>query len=277
MTDNLYPLTLLRNFDDLICGAMPIGQKKDRIKSEIKYPWNLIVCLKDEMLADFQIHKPEIKGNIHESAVLIHKENIHVGEGAQISACAVLDATNGPIFIGEGTIVHPQALLRGPLYIGKNCRIAGEVVNSIFMDNVNKAHYGFIGHSYICPWVNLGAGTTNSNLKNNYGSVKVFVDGAMVETNQTFVGCFVGDYAKTAIGSMIYTGCVIGAFANLFGQPLYKKYVPSFSWGGGKEVYKLQEAISAAEAMMKRRGKELTVQDKEQIQKVFELTKGERA
>lgn len=278
--ENFYPLAYFRDPEDLICGTMPIKEKKDHIKHEIKYPWDLISNLKVDMEADFLYStnnaQPTTNNKkIHKSAALINEQNIRIEEGAEIGANAVIDATNGPIFIGENTIVHPLALLRGPVYIGKNCRIAGEIVNCIIMDYVNKGHYGFLGHSYVCPWVNLGAGTTNSNLKNNYSSVKVQVNGTAVDTGQTFVGCFIGDHAKTAIGSLIYTGCVIGAAANLFGEPYYKKFIPSFSWGN-KATHKVEDAINTARAVMKRRGVELTAQDEEQFKKAFELTKTDR-
>ncbi len=274
VSENFYPLTYFREPEDLICGTLPIKEKT--IKRGIKYPWDLIANLKEDMEEDFQSSKFKTQSsNIHKSAVLINKKAIHVGKDTAIGACAVLDATNGPIYIGEKTIIHPQTLLRGPLYIGNNCKIGGEVVHCIIMDCVNKSHYGFLGHSYICPWVNLGAGTTNSNLKNNYSSVKVYLNGQMIDTGETFMGCFIGDHTKTAIGTMIYTGCVIGVAANLFGEPYYKKFVPSFSWGV-KEIYKAEDAIETAKIMMSRRNVKLTSQDEALFKKVFELTKSER-
>jgi len=177
-TDLLLPLTYMRKKEELICGASTISEKQKRNQKvrDIIYPWDLISHLKEDMEDDFKHIEIGINGKVHDSAVLINKENIYIGSDAEIGACAVLDASKGPIYIGKKTIVHPQALLRGPLYIGKDCRIAGELVNSVLMDYVNKGHYGFLGHSYICPFVNLGAGTTNSNLKNNYSNVNVFVD-----------------------------------------------------------------------------------------------------
>ena len=237
--------------------------------------WDLIKNLKTDLEEDLEHLGNGIKGKAHKSVVFYNKKNILVEKGAEIDANCVLDARKGPIYIGAGTIVHPGSLLRGPLSIGKNCRIAGEIVSSIFMDYVNKGHYGFIGHSYICSWVNLGAGTTNSNLKNNYSSVKVMVNGLPLDSGETFVGCFIGDHAKTAIGSMIYTGCVIGVAANLFGQPYYKKFIPSFSWGEKGEA-KIEDVIATARASMKRRSVELKPADITILKKVFELTKSER-
>ncbi|OGC07062.1 hypothetical protein A2526_00700 [candidate division WOR-1 bacterium RIFOXYD2_FULL_36_8] len=266
----LFPLTVFRSKTDLICGALPISQKNKGFLREITYPWDLISNLKEDIEEDFRSMDIGIKGKVHKTAVLINKENIHIGKDAEISPCAVLDASKGPIYIGEKTIVHPHTLIRGPLYIGKECRIAGEIVHSVIMDYTNKGHYGFIGHSYICSWVNLGAGTTNSNLKNNYGNVKVQVDGKMIDSGQTFLGCFIGDHTKTAIGTMIYTGCVVGVCANLFGEPYYKKMIPSFAWGT-KGKQSITQAIEIATAAMARRNVEFTSKDKKLFNEAFDL------
>jgi len=267
---NLFPLTLLRPKEDLICGAVSVSKKQRAENRKVSYPWDLISNLKEDMEEDFKCIDIGIKGKIDKAAVLINKKNIHIGKDTEIGPCAVLDASKGPIYIGDKTIVHPHALLRGPLYIGKECRISGEIVHSVIMDYTNKGHYGFIGHSYICSWVNLGAGTTNSNLKNNYDSVKVQVDGKMVDSGQTFLGCFIGDHTKTAIGTMIYTGCVIGVCANLFGEPYYKKFIPSFAWGiKGKQT--LEQAIKTAKTAMARRNVEFIRKDEELFTKAFEL------
>jgi len=244
---------------------------------EIIYPWDPIKNLKEDLEEDFKFLGAGIKGEVHSSVVIHNPKEVLVEEGAIVDAHTVLDARQGPIYIGKGTIVHPGALLRGPLSIGRYCKIAGEVLHSIFLDYTNKGHYGFIGHSYVCGWVNLGAGTTNSNLKNNYSNIKVLAEGRPVDTGVNFMGCFIGDHTKTAIGTMIYTGCVIGVAANLFGQPYYKKFVPSFSWGGLKEVAKLEEVIETARAAMKRRGIGISEADINLLNKVFSLTTNERS
>lgn len=301
----LLPLTWLRPAWDLRCGITTILEKYKRkypdaeftYKSrgskvtaaqgingrqlpsgrEIIFPWDLIKNLKEDLEEDLKALGSGIKGEVHPTAVIHNPDQVLIEKGAKLDAQAVLDARQGPIFIGEGTVVHPHALLRGPLSIGRHCRVAGEVVHSVFLDYVNKGHYGFIGHSYVCSWVNLGAGTTNSNLKNNYGGVKVQVEGKPVDSGETFLGCFIGDHSKTAIGALIYTGCVIGVAANLFGQPFYKKFVPSFSWGGGKVAAKIEEVIETARAAMKRRGVEITAQDINLLKETYKQTASERA
>jgi len=263
---------------DYLCASQRPQSTGKRIngRGEIVYPWDLIKNLKQDLEEDLEYLGRGVKGKAHSSVIFYNKKNILIEEGAEIDAHCTLDARQGPIYIGKNTIVHPGTLLRGPLSIGHGCRIAGEITSSIIMPYVNKAHYGFLGHSYICSWVNLGAGTTNSNLKNNYGSVKVMIDGKMADSGETFVGCFIGDHAKTAIGSMIYTGCVIGVAANLFGQPFYKKFIPSFAWGL-KDEAKIDAVIDIARASMKRRNVELKQSDITLLKKVFELTKPERS
>ncbi len=193
-----------------------------------------------------------------------------VQEGAIVSSNVVIDDSKGPVYIGRGTIVHPFTLLRGPLYIGENCRIAGEVSSSIIMSHTNKAHYGFIGDSYICSWVNLGAGTTNSNLKNNYGTVKV----GGVDTGRQFVGCFIADHTAVAIGTMIYTGCVIGVSANVFGSHYVSKEVSSFSWGESG-IAEIEKVKAAAKAMMARRSVEFSPSYGRLLEKIYEITQKE--
>ncbi|NQU18085.1 MAG: hypothetical protein HQ564_08490 [Candidatus Saganbacteria bacterium] len=217
----------------------------------VEFPWELISNLSNQL-----------------------KRN-KISREARISNLSVLDDSGGPIHIGEGTVVHPFSYLRGPLYIGRHCRIAGEVIASIIHDYVNKGHYGFLGHSYLCSFVNLGAGTTNSNLKNNYGSVKVVVNGKKVDTLQTFVGCFVGDHAKTAIGTLIYTGCVIGVSANIFGVHHVKGVVPSFVWGE-KGRMRLDRVLETAKAVMARRDVEFSVEYAKLMEKIYEIEKDKK-
>ena len=265
--ENFYPLALTREVAELRCGTRTLA---DHPQKKPNYFWDLIVKLKEDLEEDLKALGTGCWGKIHESAVILAKENVRIEAGAEIEACAVLDARSGPIYIGKNTIVRPQSYLRGPLSIGPECRIGGEVTHSIFHGYANKAHYGFIGHSYIGPWVNLGAGTTNSNLKNNYGPVKVVLNGREVDTGQQFLGCFIGDHAKTGIGTLITTGAVIGVGANVFGGGVKPKFVPSFSWGNqGK--YDLEKFLKVAAAMMARRGKKINPSEIEMLKKVYKL------
>lgn len=269
--ENFYPLTYIRSIEELRCGARTLADHPER---KVEYLWDLIIHLKEDLEEDLNALGARIKGRVHPSAIIYAPENILIEEEAEVEALAVLDARSGPIYIGKKTIIRPHSYLRGPLSIGPECRIGGEVTHSIFHGFSNKAHYGFIGHSYIGEWVNLGAGTTNSNLKNTYGTVKVVINGKEIDTGQQFLGCFIGDYAKLGIGTLITTGAIIGVGANVFGGGVTPKFVPSFAWGKGEcDVEKVLEGI---ERMMSRRGVKFTEERKTSIKKIFQLTKTER-
>ena len=262
---NFIPLTYLRSRDELRCGATTLAKHPAR---KIEYLWELIKYLKEDLEEDLKGRGARVEGKVHPSAVIYSPEKVIIEEGAEVEACAVLDARSGPIYIGKKTIVRPQSYLRGPLSIGPECRIGGEVTHSIFHGYCNKAHYGFIGHSYIGEWVNLGAGTTNSNLKNNYGTVKVTVNGKEMDTGEQFIGCFVGDHAKTGIGTLITTGAVIGVGANIFGGGVAPKVIPSFSWGE-KERVDIKKFLKTIEIAMKRRSRELSSEEQKKIEDLY--------
>ncbi|MFH1542032.1 MAG: hypothetical protein ABIE84_02955 [bacterium] len=266
--DNFYPLSLTRPVEELRCGAVTIGEKKRN--HPVEYIWDLIKYLKDDLVDDIKGERPIVKVLSHPSVVLLNQQDIVFEEGVEIEPCAVLDARQGPIYIAKGTIIKAHANLRGPLYIGPGCRIGGEVVASIFHGYSNKGHYGFIGHSYIGEWVNLGAGTTNSNLKNTYGNVKVQLGKKELDTGMQFCGCFVGDHAKTGIGTLITTGAVIGVGASVFGGGVTKKVVKNFAFGDKK--YNLDKFLTTAKLVMGRRGNELTGDSRQALSKLFKAS-----
>jgi bifunctional N-acetylglucosamine-1-phosphate-uridyltransferase/glucosamine-1-phosphate-acetyltransferase GlmU-like protein len=265
--DNFLPLTWTREAGELRCGARTV---KEHAK-KVSYLWDLIRSLKEDLEQDLKIMGTGIRGRVHASAVVYNEGGILVEDGVEVEACAVLDARQGPIYIGKNSIVRPHSYLRGPLSIGPECRIGGEVTHSIFHGYSNKAHYGFIGHSYIGEWVNLGAGTTNSNLKNNYGTVKVYVNGKEVDSGEQFLGCFIGDHAKLGIGTLITTGAVIGFGANVLGGRVTPKFVPDFSWNE-KERYRLEDFLKTTKIVMGRRGAELDPSLAEKLKTIYQLT-----
>jgi len=170
-----------------------------------------------------------------------------VDDTATVEPLVVFDTRSGPIWIQAGAEVRTFSRLAGPLLVGAGTRVVGgqlressigpmcvvhgEVSNSLFLGYTNKSHDGFLGHSVIGRWVNLGAGTITSNLKNTYGSIRLNLGAARVETGMQFLGSLVGDHAKTAIGTMLPTGCVVGVGANLFGTARPAALVPAFAWG----------------------------------------------
>ncbi len=209
----------------------------------------------------------------------------------------ILDTTNGPIFFDEYAAIHPMTHIEGPCYVGKHseifggnirsgcsigpvCRVHGEIENSIFHGYANKHHDGFLGHAYLGEWVNLGAFTTNSDLKNDYTTVKVFVKGEQIDSEDIKVGCFIGDHTKTAINTIINTGAVIGVMSNLVSTgKLIPKFVPSFCWYLNEKVtkgYGLAHSIETAARAMQRRNIILTPEERQMFETVYEQTKEER-
>lgn len=223
---------------------------------------------------------------------IYHPENVFVEEGASVKA-AIINAENGPVYIGKNAILQEGCLVIGPAAInensmiafgakirpnvtlGPNCRVGGEVGNTIFVANSNKAHDGFLGNSVIGEWCNLGANTNNSNLKNDYKEVKLYDYnlGEIAPTGELFCGTFMGDYTKAGISTMFNTGTVVGVCSNVFGSGFQDKYVPSFRWGGatqGYENYRVEKAIEVINATMARRAKQLT---EEEVEILLEISK----
>jgi UDP-N-acetylglucosamine diphosphorylase/glucosamine-1-phosphate N-acetyltransferase len=267
----------------------------------VNYPWDLIYANDSALHRDFRLLCEDGGGlvrtsEIHKSAVLIRRKNIHIGGKSVVSPGVVLDATEGPIVIGERVRIYPHAVIEGPCFvgdgstikisgkiygkttIGPGCKIGGEVEHSIFHSHVNKQHDGFVGHSYVCPWVNLGAGTTTSNLKNTYGTVRVIINGKHIDSGRMFVGLTAGDHVKVGINGTLDTGTVIGPSSNVFGTAIPPKSIPAFAWGSGASfvTYDVGRGISVAETVMKRRGVQATDSYKELFRNVFELTRNER-
>lgn len=284
-------------------GQLDLGQvnaeRREIEANLITYPWDLINHNAGEIRRDFEFFASggKIEGDVSDSAVLINEQKIHVGVGAKIKAGVILDAENGPIAIGKNTTVMPNAVIEGPCWIGDEstikigakiyegtsigevCKVGGEVEESLIHSHSNKQHDGFLGHAYLGQWVNLGADTNNSDLKNNYGSVKVYLDGDWVDSGHQFVGLFMGDHAKSGINTMFNTGTVVGAMSNIFGADFPPKFLPSFVWGGaaGLVEHELEKALSTARTVMSRRGVEMSSAYEQLIRYIFEETKGERS
>jgi len=200
----------------------------------------------------------------------------HVERGASIEPYVVFDVSGGPVLVRRGATIAPFSRLVGPCYIGEDstvgggkiaatsvgeqCRVHGELSMTVFLGHANKSHDGFVGHSYLGRWTNLGASTVTSNLKNTYGSVALWTSQGFRDTGMQFLGTFFGDHAKTAIGTRLTTGGVIGAGANVFGVSMAPKVVAPFSWGGGSDasVYELDKFLEVARRVMSRRHVELS-------------------
>lgn len=261
----------------------------------INYPWNLFLENGKEIIREFE--GPGIHGKVHNGVNMLNDENIFIAEGAVIKPGVMLDAEEGPIIIDVDAHIMANAYLQGPLYIGKNsiikagakiyegttigdfCKVGGEVEEAIFHSYSNKQHDGFLGHSYLAMWVNLGAGTNNSDLKNNYGNVKFYVEGESLDTGTMFCGLVMGDHSKSGINTMFNTGTHVGISSNLYGSGFPPKFVPSFSWGGAEEMttHQIDKAVATARLVMARRDVEMSSEEEALLKDVFEKTAPDRA
>ena len=277
------------------------GLLKEEVEARIiDYPWDIIKYNSEEIINDFKrlTENVEKKINIEKKDYfhLFSDENIFIDEGTEIKPGVVLDAEHGPIYIGKNVKILPNAAIEGPAYVGDDsiikmsstiysntsigrvCKVGGEVEDSIIHSFSNKQHVGFLGHSYLGSWVNLGSGTNNSDLKNNYGSIKVYINGEPVDSGVQFVGLTMGDHSKTAINTLFNTGTVVGVSANVFGGGFPPRYIPSFSWGGSESLttYDMERSIEVAERVMTRRSVKMSEVDERLFRKVFDLTAEER-
>lgn len=287
----MYPITLTKQLDEIeICG-MRLGELEH---PDFKYPWEIIRWHGENALrnVELRITHPRQGFGGQANYELLGK-NVYVGKNVVIDQFVVFNTEYGEIIVDDGARVYPFSYIEGPCYIGahteikphaeirKNtsighhCKIGGEVSGSIIQPYTNKAHYGFVGDSYIGSWVNLGAGTTTSNLKNTYGPVRVPYEGKTIDTGMQFLGCIIGDYAKTAINTSIYTGKIIGVYAQLFGN--ITENIGSFVMDlrEGKKEFLLDAAIRAQKRMFERRGIDQTKDDVDLLKRVFEETKNE--
>lgn len=267
--------------------------RRDTTATMYERLWEVVADIEKEIELDFKyLNPPRIghtKANVHDGAHLVNPGFISLGDRVEVLPGAVIDATNGPVCIGKGTRVEPHVAIFGPTYIGPNsvvlagkitassightCRVGGEVEESVFESFVNKYHAGFIGHSYVCSWVNFGAMTTNSDLKNNYSNIRVTVNNESVDSGSIKVGSFIGDHTKFGIGTLLNTGINIGVCCNVFGGSLVAdKEVPSFSWGGTGQWdrYRIDKALETAERTCARRNIKLTEHDKELLRQLSE-------
>ena len=181
--------------------------------------------------------------------------------------------------MGNGSSIKIGAKIYEGTSIGEFCKVGGEVEESIIHSHSNKQHDGFLGHAYLGQWVNLGADTNNSDLKNNYGNVKVHVNGDLVDSGSMFVGLFMGDHSKAGINTMFNTGTSVGTMCNVFGSGFPPKYIPSFSWGGAEKMveHDLSKAVETARQVMARRKKKLTAEHEKVFRYLFERTRERRA
>jgi UDP-N-acetylglucosamine diphosphorylase/glucosamine-1-phosphate N-acetyltransferase len=227
---------------------------------------------------------------------IIGENPVFLGMDVKLWPGTVLSTEDGPIWIGAGTEIEPHCFLKGPLYFGEqnrvkagsrlyggssfgpHCRVAGEISQSVFQGYVNKQHEGFIGNSVLGQWVNLGAETTCSNLRNDYGSIPMKVGGKLVDSGERFIGLIAGDHTKTGIHTMFNTGTVVGIGANVYGDDFPPRHIPSFAWGGarGFRYVPFDRTMQAAQIAALRRGQKISDNEALLMHKLYKkMTKQE--
>lgn len=231
--------------------------------------FDLVTALERLLPADCADFRAAPSTGVPEGSIVLGDPADVICLRAAVEPGVVFDVRNGPVVLEEGVEVRNGTRLEGPTYVGigtrvfggfirtsvfgPECRVRGEIATTVFLGYGNKAHDGFVGHSVVGHWVNLGAGTTTSNLKNTYGPVRLEVNRARIETGRTNLGTLFGDHAKTAIGTMLATGSVIGAGANVFGTPTPARYVPAFAWGCAGERVTEEGFLTVARRVLARR------------------------
>jgi len=264
-----------------------------------EFIWDLIRLNGSQLKQDFNlINAPGIseESRLFRGVHLINKDDVIIETGAVIKPGVVIDASNGPIYIGKDVEIYPNSVIEGPVYIGDNtkikscavisdnvsigkvCKIGGEVEESVIMPYSNKQHAGYIGHAYLGSWVNLGADTNCSDLKNNYSTIRVTMQNKQIDTDLRFLGLIMGDHSKTAINTMFNTGTIAGFSCNIFGSGFPDKFIPSFSWGGEEqmETYDINKSIDTAGMVMQRRNVNMTKADESLFNNIFKITECER-
>jgi len=291
---NFYPFTLTRNVDDIRMGIFTpteraLLRKTDPAGTIITIN-NSIDIIKNNDLAlreDFElVTAGRTSAAISSTNTLINPSKIFIEAGAKVEHC-ILNAGTGPIYIGRDAEIMEGSMIRGPFSLGEgsvvkmgsriygattvgpHCNVAGEIKNSIFFGYSNKAHDGYLGDSIIGEWCNLGAGTSNSNVKNTAADVMVALGSETVDAGFK-CGLLMGDYSRAAINTSFNTGTVVGVCCNIFYAGLTPKNIPSFSWGSNNAVpYELPKAFTGIDNWKKLKGMHITEKEKKMLERIY--------
>lgn len=302
-TLNTKEYIIAMNVGQDISGEANLGVEKRRdFEGEhikLKHTYDVFSKNDKAIRDDFELlTKGRKSAKLSESNNVIGAENIFVEEGATVEF-ATLNAKKGPIYIGMDSEIMENSTIRGPfalcdhavvkmaakIYgattIGPYSKVGGEINNSVIFAHSNKAHDGFLGHSVIGEWCNLGSDTNTSNLKNTYEPVRLwnYPQASFVSTGLTFCGLIMGDHSKCGINTMFNTGTVVGVNCNIFGSGFQRNYIPSFRWGGtGRQSnYQIEKAFDVAKIVYGRRGKEFDKMEQDLLKAVFDLTIGNKS
>ena len=254
-----------------------LGRRIELEGTVLATPWDMVANNHARLVHDLQNDLPDAGSRARPEGVNVMGDGlISLGEGVVIEPQVVFDTTMGGIRLDDGVTIKAFTRLAGPAYVGTDtvllggsvsdvsigpgCKVRGEVAHTVILGNTNKAHDGFLGNAYVGRWSNLGAGTTNSNLRNDYGTVRVATPEGRIDTGLLKLGCLIGDHVKTGIGTMLNTGTVLGAGSSVFGGLMPPSLVPPFSWGAGADLteYRLDKFLEVTDRVLARRGLELT-------------------
>ena len=280
-------------FEAFLAGLeLPVHAVDARV---IAWPWQLIDWNAEAIIEDLARARGKVRGEVHAMVALYEPSRITVEAGARVDAGAVLDAREGPIHLATEVLVQAHTLVIGPCVvgvgthllggvigrstIGPGCRIAGEVDTSVWQGWANKRHHGFVGHTAVGEWANLGAMTTTSDLKNNYGTIRVRTAGRELDSGLVKLGAMIGAGVKTGIGSLLPAGAMVGTGSHLFGGGRYApRRLPAFSWWDGERAteYQLEKFLATARNAMGRRRRELDPAQEAALRALFEATAAER-
>lgn len=277
---------------DVIDSVKPLQTQSEPKK--VNYLWDLIQMNEDALLMDYElITKGRKSQPMPADARISAPEKVFIEEGAVIEN-AIINATEGPVYIGKDAHIMDGAIIRGPVSVGTGskvrmgtriygattvgpyCKVGGEITHSIMFAYSSKAHDGFLGHSVIGEWCNLGADTNTSNLKNSYEKVRLwdYQEESFVKTDLQFCGTFMGDHSKCGINTMFNTGTVVGVSAQVFGSGFMRNFIPSFSWGSvsGFSVHNIDKALDIACRVYARRGLEFNKVEENILRYVYDQT-----
>jgi UDP-N-acetylglucosamine diphosphorylase/glucosamine-1-phosphate N-acetyltransferase len=280
------PFTYIQKF-----GKKLIKTYIERNFINIDYVWHIFSKNAEAIKADFDIlSKGKRSQSLSSTNTIIGDNPVFLEAGAKVKAC-ILNTTDGPIYLAKNSEVMEGSMIRGPFALGENAqvkmgtkiyggttigpesKVGGEVSNSVIFGYSNKAHDGFLGNSVIGEWCNLGADTNNSNLKNNYSTVKIwnYAKEEMIDSGLQFCGLMMGDHSKTGINTMLNTGTVVGVNSNIFGGGFPPTFVASYSWGGAEhmQIHKLDQALETSERVYARRNVPFTEVEKDILKYVF--------
>lgn len=301
-----YPFTLTRRPEDIRIGILTIREKHALLGTEGATDPMLLPAITEPgegkrlnditdiiryndwgLRQDFAlITKDKIPAAIPASNKVINAAQVFIEEGATVEHC-LLNAAEGPIYIAKGAMVMEGSMLRGPVSIGENavvkmgtriygattigpyCTAGGEIKNSILSGYSNKAHDGYLGDSLLGEWCNLGAGTSNSNIKNTAGNIKLQLYGREINAGNKF-GLIMGDYSRAAINTSFNTGTVAGVCCNIFTSGLTPKFIPDFSWGCNDAArYELPKAFTDIDNWKKLKGLHITEEEKQALTAIY--------